>query len=54
MYIAHINDNGDEQSVAAHLHGVEELCRNWAIPPAKDLAATAGKLHDIGKYSEKL
>ena len=53
MYIAHINDNGDEQSVAAHLHGVEELCRNWAIPPAKDLAATAGKLHDIGKYSEK-
>lgn len=53
MYIAHINDKSEEQSVLEHLNGVEKLCREWAIPPIKDLAATAGKLHDVGKYSQK-
>ena len=52
MYLAHINKNGGEQSIEEHLSNVEKLCRKCAVEPFKDLAATAGKLHDIGKYSE--
>ncbi len=52
MYLAHINKNGGEQSIEEHLNNVEKLCRKCAVELFKDLAATAGKLHDIGKYSE--
>lgn len=52
-YIAHINEQNEKQSVLQHLQEVERLCHDWAIAPVKELAATAGRLHDIGKYSEK-
>ncbi len=51
MYIAHRSDDGAVQTVAEHLCGVEQRCREWAIPPMKELAAAAGLLHDIGKYT---
>lgn len=53
LYLAHINKNGEGQSIEQHLSNVEELCRQWAVEPIKDLAAVAGKLHDIGKYSDE-
>lgn len=53
MYIAHINDNGEMQSVKEHLENTEKLCREWAVEPVKELAGIAARLHDIGKYSDK-
>ena len=53
MYIAHINDNGEKQSVKEHLENTEKLCREWAVEPVKNLAGIAARLHDIGKYSDK-
>lgn len=51
VYIAHKNEeNGEKQSVQAHLIETAELAREYAIGPFKDIAYAMGLLHDIGKY----
>lgn len=51
-YLAHIADDGREQSVSAHLSGTAELAAQFAsgFGAARD-ARLVGLLHDIGKYT---
>ncbi len=53
-YIAHKNENGDEQLLKDHLLGVAELTRFYAqVFHAGELGYAAGLLHDLGKYKAK-
>lgn len=51
-YLAHIADDGREQSVLSHLQGTAALCavfaKEWG---AEELGFFVGMAHDIGKYS---
>ena len=51
-YIAHITENGKEQTIKEHSFNVAELCKEFSIEELKPLAYMIGLLHDIGKYSE--
>lgn len=54
MYIAHIAEDGREQSVKEHLEGVAELCGiNGAKIGLNHTAELAGKLHDMGKATSE-
>lgn len=50
-FIAHISDNGKEQTIKEHSLNVAELCKEFSIQELKSLAYLTGMLHDIGKYS---
>lgn len=50
-YIAHINEKTKAtQSVKEHSINTAKLCRDFAIPPLKDVMERMGMLHDIGKF----
>jgi CRISPR-associated endonuclease/helicase Cas3 len=51
-YIAHITENGKEQTIKEHSINVAELCEKFSIYELKPIAYITGILHDIGKYSE--
>lgn len=52
-FLAHISEDGREQTVAEHLFGTAELCAKFAAAfGAEDLGRLAGIAHDIGKYSQ--
>lgn len=52
-FLAHISEDGRTQSVEKHLSGTAELARCFGEAfGAAELAEFAGRLHDIGKYSE--
>lgn len=52
-YLAHLSEDGREQTVAAHLHGTAELCAQFADAfGARAQGYLAGMAHDIGKYSD--
>ena len=49
-YLAHIAEDGREQSVAAHLQGTAALAKRFASSfGAEEDAGLAGMLHDVGK-----
>lgn len=51
--MAHIAEDGREQSVLEHLTGTAELCARFAAAfGAEEQGRLAGMAHDIGKYSE--
>lgn len=50
-HIAHINEyTGAVQSIREHSERTADLCREYAVPPMKDLAYAIGLFHDLGKY----
>ena len=52
-YLAHISEDGREQSVLEHLTGTAELCSQFAAAfGAEEQGRLAGLAHDIGKYSD--
>lgn len=52
-FIAHIREDGQEQSVANHLQGTADRAETFADAfGAGPLGRLAGLLHDIGKYSD--
>ena len=51
-YIAHKDDNGEEQTLLEHCKAVAELSRSGAVAELKDLCELIGLLHDVGKYQE--
>ncbi len=52
-YIAHINENGEEQTIKAHLEGTGKLAAEFAEAfDCGEWGYACGKLHDIGKYSD--
>ncbi len=54
MYIAHLRETGEEQSVKEHLEGAAELCEEFAKPFGfEKLAFWCGISHDVGKYSDR-
>lgn len=54
MYIAHLGDDGREQTVEEHLEGTARLARKYAeFFGAGEYGYCAGKIHDAGKYSQK-
>lgn len=53
-YLAHINDEGHEQTLKEHLENTASLCAGFAEKfGASGLGYCCGLLHDIGKYSLK-
>lgn len=53
MFLAHIREDGEEQSLLDHLEGVRELATGFAASFGGERdAAQAAMLHDIGKYSD--
>lgn len=52
-YLAHIAEDGRQQTVAEHLRGTAELCAGFASAfGAEELGRLAGLAHDLGKYSD--
>ena len=53
-YLAHINSEGQEQTLKEHLENTASICAKFAERfGAYDLGYCCGLLHDIGKYSLK-
>lgn len=51
-YLAHIAQDGRQQTVSEHLNGTAELCADFAAAfGAEDQGRLAGLAHDLGKYS---
>ena len=51
-YLAHINENGKEQTVLDHLNGVADLCAHFADSVGfREQAFLVGLMHDLGKCS---
>lgn len=51
-WLAHISDDGREQTVLEHLTGTAKLCSAFSSPFCQpEIGALAGLMHDIGKYS---
>ena len=51
-YLAHIAEDGREQTVLEHLQGTAELCADFASAfHAEEQGRMVGMMHDIGKYS---
>ena len=52
-YLAHVAEDGREQTVLAHLEGTAALCAAFAAGfDAGEQGRLAGLAHDIGKYSD--
>lgn len=52
-YLAHISEDGREQTVFEHLIGTGELCASFASAfGAEKQGCLTGLMHDIGKYSD--
>ena len=52
-FVAHINENGAEQSVRDHLYGTAKRAAAFAaVFQGEKHAEVIGLMHDIGKYSE--
>lgn len=52
-YLAHISEDGREQTIEEHLKGTAELCRLYASAfGCEEQGEAAALMHDIGKYSE--
>lgn len=52
-YLAHIAEDGRQQTVAEHSRGTAELCAGFASAfGAEELGRLAGLAHDLGKYSD--
>ena len=52
IYLAHKNENGEEQTLKEHLEGTARLCGRFASSfGVYDWGYCCGMLHDIGKYS---
>ena len=53
-YLAHISEDGREQTVLEHLNNTADLAGTFAASfGAKDEARFTGKYHDVGKYSNE-
>lgn len=53
-YLAHRNENGEEQLLKDHLKNTAELCGRFADSfGAYEWGYCCGLLHDVGKYSLK-
>lgn len=53
IYKAHIREEtGEVQTVKQHSENTAALCREFAIPPLKDILYAGGLFHDIGKYQK--
>ena len=50
-YYAHTREDGERQTVKAHLIGVSKLAEDFSVDLLKPLAKKAGLYHDIGKYA---
>ena len=51
MCIAHKREQtGQTQTVQEHCEATAKLCRDFSIPPLKEVLYTIGLLHDVGKY----
>ncbi|HCT64487.1 MAG TPA: CRISPR-associated helicase/endonuclease Cas3 [Lachnospiraceae bacterium] len=50
MYIAHVNDKNEIQTVKEHSVNTAVLAKEFAIDPLKNILYGMGLLHDIGKY----
>lgn len=50
VYIAHINELNEIQTIKQHSEKTAELCREFAISELKSFMYNIGLLHDIGKY----
>lgn len=51
-YLAHIAQDGRQQTVSEHLNGTAELCADFAATfGAEDQGRLTGLAHDLGKYS---
>lgn len=51
-YLAHIAQDGRQQTVSEHLNGTAKLCADFAAAfGAEDQGRLAGLAHDLGKYS---
>ncbi len=51
-FIAHIRDDGAEQTIGEHCEAVSRLAESFAIDEFKSLAAYSGYIHDIGKFRD--
>lgn len=51
-YYAHKISDTDKQTLADHLNGTAQRAADFAIPELSEIAGTAGRLHDIGKYAQ--
>lgn len=50
-YYAHTREDGERQTVKAHLEGVSKLAEDFSVDLLKPLAEKASLYHDIGKYA---
>ena len=50
-YYAHTREDGERQTVKAHLIGVSKLAEGFSVDLLKPLAKKASLYHDIGKYA---
>lgn len=50
IYIAHVNQCNEIQTVKEHSEKTAQLCSEYAIPVLKDVMYAMGILHDVGKY----
>lgn len=50
-YYAHTREDGERQTVKAHLIGVSKLAEDFSVDLLKPLAKKASLYHDIGKYA---
>lgn len=50
MYIAHLNEQNEMQSIKEHSRNTADLAKKYAITPLKPTLYDMGLLHDIGKY----
>lgn len=50
-YYAHTREDGERQTVKAHLTGVSEKAENFSVDLLKPIAKKASLYHDIGKYA---
>lgn len=51
-FLAHIKDDGTEQSVEEHLVSTAALAGEFSIDEFKPLAEFSGRIHDIGKFRD--
>lgn len=52
-YYAHTREDGERQTVKAHLEGVSKLAEGFSVDFLKPLAKKAAFDHDLGKYALK-
>lgn len=50
-YYAHTREDGERQTVKAHLTGVSEKAEKFSVDLLKPIAKKASLYHDIGKYA---